>query len=202
MVVTMNNKIILKGIIKDITYSHTVNNIIFDKANLIVKKFNGQEDLITLKFKKFTNPYKDGQEISLIGQLRSYSKKLVNKNEVEIYVFTYFDKPETDELNNFVIEGKICKIGSLKTLKSEKEVLHFILANNIEQNNKKLNNYLPIICWGQLAKKYQNLKVNDTVIVKGELHSKYYKKIIDNDNLEIKLAHELVADIIEVLNEI
>lgn len=198
----MNNKIILKGIIKDIAYSHTVNNIIFDKANLIVKKFNGQEDLITLKFKKFTNPYKDGQEISLIGQLRSYSKKLANKNEVEIYVFTYFDKPEINELNDFEIEGKICKIESLRTLKSGKEVLHFIIANNIEQNGKKINNYLPIICWGQLAKKYQTLKVNDTVIIKGELHSKYYKKIIDDDNLEIKLAHELVADTIEVLNEI
>ena len=39
------------------------------------------------------------QEIEFIGNVRSYSQHIDdNKNKVDIYVFTYFDKPNKDRI--------------------------------------------------------------------------------------------------------
>ena len=49
------NTIILSGIIKNIQFSHKIDDIEYYKANLLVTRENGKEDLINLKFKKFSN---------------------------------------------------------------------------------------------------------------------------------------------------
>ena len=59
------NTIVLKGIIKNITPSHTINDVEYCKADLIVTRKNGKEDVLSIRFKKFSNPYKDNQLISL-----------------------------------------------------------------------------------------------------------------------------------------
>ena len=88
------NSIKLKGIITNIEPSHTIQGIEFNKANLIVKRNDGKEDSLNIRFKKFSNPYSDNQEVTLSGNLRSYSTRLEDgKNKVELYVFTYFDQP-------------------------------------------------------------------------------------------------------------
>ena len=146
------NKIILKGVIRNLSYSHTINEVEYDKADLITSLKDGKEDIISLRFKKFSNPgYKDGDEVYLVGNIRSYSEKISgDKNKVSLYVFTYFDIPEVDEageeiINKFELDGRICKIDELRVTDSGKHNLHFILANNIisKNQNQKLNNYLP-----------------------------------------------------------
>lgn len=98
------NNIILKGVIRNIEYSHTINETEYDKADLIVKRDDGSEDVISLRFKKFSNPYQEDQEIELVGNIRSYSRKLENgKNKVDIYVFTYFDVPTADDDGNIPV---------------------------------------------------------------------------------------------------
>ena len=85
------NKINVKGILKNIQPSHTINDIEYDKADLVVTRKDGKEDILNIRFKKFSNPYKDNQEVSIIGNVRSYSQHLDNgKNKVELYIFTYF----------------------------------------------------------------------------------------------------------------
>ena len=76
------NKIILKGLIRNIEYSHNIQDIEFCKAELVTHQDNGKENVINLKFKRFSNPYQDGDEVSLIGNIRTYSQKLENKNRV------------------------------------------------------------------------------------------------------------------------
>ena len=110
------NKINVKGLIRNIQPSHVIKDIEYNKADLIVTRKDGKEDVLNLRFKKFSNPYKDNQEISILGNVRSYSKQLENgKNKVELYIFTYFDNGELDEndqeiINEFIIDGRICKI--------------------------------------------------------------------------------------------
>ena len=142
------NKIILKGIIKDIQYSHTVQNIEYYKANLLVKREgNGnKEDLICLKFKRFSCPYKDGDEITLIGNIRTYSQRLGDRNKVEIYVFTYFDVPEEiTSCNACELSGRICKKNPIRKTSEGKDVLDFIIANNLRTENQSLNCYIPCV---------------------------------------------------------
>ena len=203
------NEIILKGQIRDISFSHIVNGVEYEKANFIVPRQDGKEDILSLKFKKFSNKYKDGDIIELVGNLRSYSKKIDDfKSKVQLYVFTYFNLPSTlvdddgEIINNKVeLDGRICKLEELRTTISGKQNLHFIIANNIISGNNKLNNYIPSVAWGKLALSLSNLKISERVKVKGELHSRTYKKILDNDEIEFKTAHELVVTELEILDE-
>lgn len=198
------NEIVLKGIIRDIQYSHTIGNTEYDKANLIVKRSDGKEDVINLKFKRFSNRYKENDYVELLGNVRSYStRNQEGKNHVEIYVFTYFDLPldyPDETTNQFVIQGRVCKTNPLHITKSGKQNLQFILANNIiseSENVKKINNYIPIVCWGKNAELASSLQVNDNVVVKGELHSRTYTKTFEDGSSEIRVATEgILSDIL------
>lgn len=203
------NEVILKGIIRDIAPSHVLNNIEYEKANLIVGREDGEDDILPLKFKKFSNRYKDGDKIELIGNLRSYSQKLSNgKNNVNLYVFTYFDTPKTNDefqdiVNRVKLDGRVCKIDELRITDSGKSNLHLIIANNIISNNsgQKLNNYIPSVMWGKIAIDNSDLKINDKVSVLGKLHSRLYKKKLDNNEIELRMAHELLIEEIEKMTD-
>lgn len=197
------NKQILKGLIRNIQPSHKIQDIEYDQADLIVRRSDGKDDIITIKFKKYSNKYKEGDLVELTGNIRSYSQKLKNgKNKVNLYVFTYFDIPDENETNHFELDGRICKTGELRITKDGKPNIHFILANNliIEETGQKLNSYLPCIAWGNLARKLSELKVNDKIKVCGEFHSREYKKAINSEEFEFRVAHELVIQQYEVLN--
>lgn len=198
------NEVILKGILRDITSSHIINGVEYDQANLITARNDGKEDILSLKFKKYTNQYTEGSLVELTGNLRSYSQKLDNgKNKVSLYVFTYFNPPSTDMenyediVNRVIIDGRICKVDPLVTTPNGKSNIHFVVANNIISNGQKLNNYIPSVAWGKLAISLADLQVSDKVIITGELHSRTYKKTLEDGDLEIRTAHELLVNNIE-----
>ena len=198
------NDINLHGIITDIQDSHVIDGVQFQRASLICKRDSGEEDIINLRFKSFSNKYKENDEIELRGNVRSYS--CVNedgKNKVTIYVFTYFDRQEGDtiETNNVSIDGRICKINELRRTRNGKHNLHFILANNLiaQDGGKRLNSYIPCIAWGNTAKKLAELSVNSKLKIYGELHSREHKKVYDNGEVELRVAHELLVNSFEVI---
>jgi primosomal replication protein N len=201
------NNVYLKGIIKNIEYSHTIDEIVFNKASLIVKRPDGREDILILKFKQFSSNFKDGAEIELTGNIRSYSQQLDGKHKVEIYVFSYFDdiSVETDDVCNIAnIDGRICRKDTIRTTSNGKHYIHFIMANNIETDScQKLNSYIPCVAWGKLAKYIdKELSVGDFITTKGKLQSREYKKK-QQGGIDIRVAHELLVDSIkETSNDI
>lgn len=204
------NEVILSGFIKDIEPSHTIEGISFDKAKLITRRPSGQEDVINLRFKTFSNHYKNDDEVTLVGNIRSYSYKVSNdKNKVTIYVFTYFDKPsnsdiiEEDVTNKVLVDGRICKMNELRTTLSGKHNVHFIIANNLISGDKtkRLNSYIPCIAWNTVAEELSKLTVNTKLLLEGELHSREHKKLLDNGDFEIRVAHELLVSSFKVLEE-
>ena len=189
------NEVTLQGYLRDIAFSHDIGNIEYGKANLICPGTNGREDdVLSLRFKKFSNKYKEGDFIEIKGNLRSYSQREDDKNKVEIYVFTYFDIPELLEKNKIVIDGNICKMGKLNISKYGKRYIHFTLANNIfTPGGKKLNNYIPCTAYEDLAEDISNnYNVKDKITLVGELHSHTYKKHLEDNTIEYRVAHELV----------
>lgn len=201
------NNIRLKGIITNIEPSHVIQGIEFNKANLIVNRDDGKEDSLNIRFKKFSNPYENNQEITLSGNVRSYSSRLEDgKNRVELYVFTYFDHPELnendqEEINRLDIDGRICKIDALKNTRNGKKNIHLILANNliVSDGSKKLNSYIPCIAWGAVADRLSELPVNTQLKIVGELHSREYKKNLPDGSFEFRVAHECLIKDFEVL---
>lgn len=201
------NSIRLKGVLQNIQDSHQINGIEFSRANLIVPRSDGKEDILNVRFKKYSNFYAEDQEASFSGNVRSYSEKLASgKNKVELYVFTYFDQPDLDEndqeYTNFLeLDGRICKIEELRKTKSGKYNIHLILANNliVSDGAKKLNSYVPCIAWGETAEKLSKLHVNSQIKITGQLHSREYKKKLDDGSFEFKIAHEVEIEGLEVL---
>ena len=191
------NFIYLKGFIRNIKYSHTINGTIFNKADLIVKRPDGREDLIILKFKEFSLSTKEDKEIELIGNIRSYSQQVNGKNKVEIYVFSYFDiLDDVYTLPNIVkLEGKICKKDTLRKTSNGKHYIHYIVANNITtEDGQKINSYIPCVAWGKIAKDIEtNYFVGDDVHIDGQLQSREYKKKISDNDIELRIAHELAT---------
>lgn len=203
MCLKIMNNIQLKGLIRNIQPSHTIKNIEYDQADIISTRENGKEDIITIKFKRFSNKYKEGDLVELTGNIRSYSQKLSNgKNKVSLYVFTYFDLPEDSITNHFDLDGRICKTEDVRFTKDGKQNIHLILANNLmlEESNQKLNSYLPCIAWNRVAQELSKLNVNDKIQIHGELHSREYKKMINKTEFEFRVAHELLIKSFEVID--
>lgn len=197
------NSITLRGVLKDIQHSHNIGDVDFSKAQIVVTRPDGKEDILSLRFKSLSTAHQDGDMVSIVGNLRSYSQKLEDKNKVTIYVFTYFDEPEdADECNNKVsIDGRICKMNPLRPHSNHKHSVHFILANNLQSRDgqKRLNSYIPCIAWGKIAKELSELPVSTKLNIKGELHSRVHKKKHPDGSVEERMAHELYITEYEVV---
>lgn len=195
------NKIILKGIIKDIQFSHYISDTEYYKANIICKN-NDKEDIIPIKFKRFCNKYTEGQEIFIVGNIRTYSIKGEDgKNHVSPYVFTYLDNPDEnlDKVNFISLDGNICKKGELRKTKTGLDVLDFILANNIKSNGQVFNTYIPVVAWGKQAKEISKMNIGDKLNIEGHFSSRTYKKPNKN-GFDIKMAYEVNVD--EIIKDV
>ena len=188
------NNVALQGYLRDIQFSHDVGDVEYYKANLICPGTNGKDDdLFLIRFKKFSNKYTEGDLVRLQGNLRSYSTKDEdNKSTVEIYIFTYFDLPELPT-GEVIIDGRICKIDKLRVTKSGKKYIHFTLANNIFTKNSKINSYIPCTAYGDIAEQLSTNKVNDFLTIQGEFHSHEFKKRLENNEIEFRVAHEVIV---------
>ena len=201
------NSIKLKGILKNVEFSHFIQDIEFNKAQLIVSRNDGKEDCINLRFKKYSNPYAEDSVVNLSGNLRSYSTKLVDgRNKVDLYVFTYFDIPELNEndeedINVLNVDGRICKMETLRCTRTGKKNVHFIIANNliVSDGAKKLNSYIPCIAWGKDAEYISQLPIDTKLQIQGELHSREYKKTMPNGEFEFRIAHECVVKSFDII---
>lgn len=191
------NEVTLQGYIRDIDFSHDIGNIEYGKANLICPGTKGREDdIISLRYKKFSNRYKEGDFIELKGNVRSYSQRMNGKNKVDIYVFTYFDIPDHLQKNDVKIDGNICKLGAINTSLGGTKYLQFILANNIfTPSGRKINNYIPCTAYDDNAQKiYDEYKLKDSISIEGELRSRTYKKYMQDGTVEYRIAHEIIIN--------
>ena len=207
----MQNLVILKGQLRNIKFSHKVGDIVYNTADLIVDRGNNKEDVITLIYKELTNKYKEGDIIHIKGNLRSKSiTDGSGKSNIKLYVFTYFDEydPELEiqdypsangYMNQAIIEGRVCKLNDLRKTKRGVDMLHFILANNIQSaSGSKFNSYIPCVVWGKKALEIYNEGIGNHITCVGKFTSREYTKSV-GDDVQIKVAHELLID--EVVHE-
>ena len=193
------NNVIFNGIIRDIVKSHQIGDKEYSRANIITKRADGKEDILSIRFRTHKCKYKDGDNITIIANARTYSKQTDNgKSVVELYFFTNFESPTEieDGINNrFQISGKVCKISPLFCGDNSRKNLHFILANNIiVDKDTKINSYLPCVAFDDIASELDGCNVGDDLVINGECHSRYYRKYNkENSEYEIKVAHELVV---------
>ena len=137
--------IYIKGIIKDIQFSHTSNNKQYDKAlieidenNLIPIKF--REDMLSL------NNIKENDCVSTQGTIRTYSK--------QIYIHTNLSHTDIEDEQNC-----LCKIEGAVVKKYVK------FGSYILQNDT--NTFIPV-------KSDNDYQINDNVCITGYLIARKY----------------------------
>ena len=170
------NIVKLRGVIQDISFSHELKGVSYYKANLIVRRQNAKEDIIELKFKRYSCVYSEGDYITLQGNLRTYLDISKDRSILKHYVFTYFDIPEDfseDTNNEVLITGIVKRLQPIQTLKDGKELRKFTLTNTIQKETGEIVSSPKCVVFGKLAKEVY-LEDGMKVKLRGELHSRSF----------------------------
>lgn len=197
-----NNFISLEGVVNgDAVYSHNVMDEEFYKFMLNVSRLSGTVDAIPVTLSKRLLEQADireGECISLTGQIRSYNKYMDNRTRL---ILTAFAKSIGDgisggeNMNSVMLNGYICKTPTYRKTPFGREITDVIIAVNRAFNR---SDYIPTICWGKNAVYCRDLPIGTNVIIKGRLQSREYTKR-NGDDYEIRTAYEVsVGEIEEV----
>ena len=197
-----NNKVYIYGeVLSKANFSHEVYGEGFYEMNVSVKRLSGQTDVLPVTISERLMEAKKleiGSIICAIGQFRSYNKIIDGKSRLMLTVFVreLCDEEYPQNPNSIALSGYICKPPIYRTTPFSREIADLLIAVNRAYNK---SDYIPCIAWGKIARDVSQLSVNDNVLVKGELHSREYKKKINDDEFEIRIAHELLVTEIKKL---
>lgn len=191
-----NNNIELVGtVVNEPKYDHETYNEKFYKLELETKRISGYSDVlpVLISDKQFNiNEIKVGDRINIEGQLRTFNLHETDKNRLILNVFA-MDVIDTEleyDDNQIHIEGYLCKLPTYRKTPLGREITDLLIAVN--RNNGK-SDYIPCICWGRNARCVTRLEVGDLISIDGRLQSRIYKKKIDDDVFEERIAYELSA---------
>ena len=199
-----NNKVNIAGVIcSDFNYSHTLCGEKFYIADLEVERRSGKSDIIPIMVSDRMIKIEDltGVAVEILGQFRSYNKHIDGKSKLLLTVFAL----EIEVLENFTynnnnveLVGYICKEPIYRTTPLGKEIADVLLAVNRSYGK---SDYIPCICWGRNARYVGNLEIGTKISISGRLQSRTFLKKIDEETTEERVAYELSASKVEVVEE-
>lgn len=139
------------------------------------------------------------RKFTFIGEIRTRNiKDESGKMHVEIVVFInkISDYEKSDE-NNVVLNGYICSKSNCRNTPLGRCITDFIVASN---RNCNKSDYIPSIAWERNAIKTSNMRVGTEVSITGRLQSREYRKKMENEEIETRVAYELSVSNISQIN--
>ncbi|ERI89593.1 single-strand binding family protein [Clostridiales bacterium oral taxon 876 str. F0540] len=191
----LNNKIYLEGkIVSELQFSHEMYGEGFYTFNLEVPRLSDAKDILSVTVSERLiggMELKEGSEVIVEGQLRSYNKFVDGANRLILSVFARnveFCIEKSKNPNQIFLDGYICKMPVYRTTPFGREIADMLLAVNRSYNK---SDYIPTIAWGRNSRFCQGLEVGDNIRVWGRLQSREYeKKISDTESIK-KVAYEV-----------
>ncbi|SKA83756.1 Single-stranded DNA-binding protein [Clostridium sp. USBA 49] len=201
----LNNKIYLEGkIVSDLQFSHEMYGEGFYTFNIEVPRLSEAKDLLNVTVSErliVGMDLKEGSEVIVEGQLRSYNKFIDGANRLILSVFARnieFCIEKSKNPNQIFLDGYICKQPIYRTTPFGREIADMLLAVNRSYNK---SDYIPTIAWGRNSRFCQNLQVGDNIRIWGRLQSREYeKKISENETIK-KVAYEVSISKMEKVNK-
>lgn len=191
----LNNKIYLEGkVISDLQFSHEMYGEGFYTFNLEVPRLSEAKDVLNVTVSERLiggMELKEGSEVIVEGQLRSYNKFVDGSNRLILSVFARnveFCIEKSKNPNQIFLDGYICKLPVYRTTPFGREIADMLLAVNRSYNK---SDYIPTIAWGRNSRFCQNLQVGDNIRVWGRLQSREYEKKISESETIKKVAYEV-----------
>ena len=189
-----NNRVTVTGtIIQEPRYSHEVCGEGFYESAISVKRLSDQIDTLPITVSErllVDSPLHVGDEVSLIGQLRSYNKMEAERSKLMLSVFVReISSPLLDtNPNSIFVTGYVCKEPIYRTTPFNREICDVLIAVNRAYNK---SDYLPCIAWGRNARFVKGLEVGTKVMLEGRIQSRNYQKQLDSGEVVVKTAYEV-----------
>lgn len=201
----LNNKIYLEGTcVSGLEFSHEMYGEGFYVFRVAVNRLSDASDIIpvTISERLITDiEIKDGLELVIEGQLRSYNKFIDGSNRLILTVFARDIQPcieKSKNPNQIFLNGYICKEPVYRTTPFGREISDILLAVNRPYNK---SDYIPTISWGRNSRFCRTLKVGDNIKVWGRLQSRQYQKKLGESDLITKTAYEVSISKLELADE-
>lgn len=179
------------------------------ETKIAAPRRSGTEDVLILRYsgkvagrKKEADRLKKGTRVIVAGEIRTENEREIVPTQPSVKIFIFADgiaeAPENTENQNEVrLCGHICKdprarvIKNKKTREEDKEPLH-ITDLMVAVEGGKNPNYIPCICWQNVADAAAGLKKGMYVEIEGRFQSREYrKKIEENDVPFLMTAYEV-----------
>ena len=197
-----NNQVILKGrVAAEPAYSHSLYGEKFFNLMLEVPRLSGVADVLPVmasdRLLHLMNVMV-GDEIAVIGQLRSYNRLQDGRNRLILTVFArHIAPPEdvADNPNQVLLEGFVCRAPVYRTTPFGREITDLLIAVNRPYNK---SDYIPVISWGRNARYAETLEVGQKVFIHGRMQSRQYQKKLVDGSVENRTAYEVSVSFIEM----
>ena len=200
-----NNVVELTGtIICQPEFSHEVFGEGFYDSKISVKRLSEQCDEIPITISERLLAERElniGDEVSIVGQFRSYNKMIGDRSKLMLTVFVRDIMDKEDDVNPNLIDitGYVCKEPIYRVTPFKREICDLLLAVNRAYNK---SDYIPCITWGRNARYIRNVGVGSKISIEGRVQSRIYQKLLDNGETEERVAYEVSVGKIDVLEEV
>ena len=204
-----NNKATLSGeLVSNFEFSHECYGEGFYTAMLASERLSGEKDIIPIMVSERLIDVRVewmGRFARVSGQFRSYNKHEGERSRLVLSVFVReFEEMEFEheepgsgnDENRIFLDGYICKPPSYRKTPLGREIADILLAVNRQYGK---SDYVPMICWGRNAVFVIGLEVCTRLQIDGRIQSREYQKRISDDERETRIAYEVSASRLEVV---
>ena len=186
------NTIELCGVVfSEPVFSHENHGQSFYRFTLEVDRLSGQSDridILALTSTLSSAPIHPGEQIRVLGQLRTYNNRNEGERRLVISVLANVITPwDGDPCNVVQLSGTLCKPLVLRRTPLGRSICDIMLAVNRRYGR---SDYLPCIAWGQLAVQVGTMSVGSQIRLEGRIQSRIYTKVI-NGQSEERVAYEV-----------
>ena len=171
--------------------SHTNHGEVFYRFLLSVPRLSGQSDELPVLVRQSLLPegLQEGDTVCLVGQLRSFNNRSGQGRRLILSVFarSLSLTDQSTPANRICLCGAVCKPPVLRSTPLGREICDLLLAVNRRCGR---SDYLPVICWGLLARQAAELETGDSFCAEGRVQSRAYIKVEDGTTQQ-RTAYEV-----------
>lgn len=157
--------------------SHVNHGVSFYKFTLAVERLSGLADKLTVIAAQpllESAAIREGDTVTVRGQLRSFNNKSGQGSRLVISVFAHaLEKGGDTPFNLIQLSGILCKPPVLRRTPLGREISDIILAVNRRYGRA---DYLPCIAWGAVAQQAAAMTTGDRLTIEGRVQSRTYTK--------------------------
>lgn len=201
-----NNKATVSGTcVSGLQFNHKVYGEAFYIMMVEVARTSGNVDMVPLMISdRLIDVGKDyiGCMIEVSGEYRSFNRIEGEKRRLDLYLFVQkllLDRDCTAlNKNEIFLSGYICKTVIYRQTPLGREIADIMLAVNRQYGR---TDYIPCIAWGRCAQFASYLEIGTLISMRGRIQSREYTKKLNETECEKRIAYEISAGWIEVLDE-